>query len=134
MIYSGFRISAYRQLEINMEEQYFRGGIKTSSGKNRLVPFNHEIIPFIHKDNALFTKSVTVFRADFMSSLRSIGIASHTPHDCRHTFSWLCDKYKVDTLAKKMLLGHSLGNDVTDLRYGHRTLDELRYEINKICR
>ncbi len=134
MIYSGFRISAYRQLEINMEEQYFRGGIKTSFGKNRLVPFNHEIIPFIHKDNGLFTKRAAIFRADFTTVLTNIGITGHTPHDCRHTFSWLCDKYKVDSLAKKMLLGHALGNDVTDLRYGHRTLDELRHEINKICR
>jgi len=24
----------------------------------------------------------------------------HTPHDCRHTFSWLCDKYGVDSDSK----------------------------------
>lgn len=134
MIYSGFRISAYGKLEVNMDEEYFRGGVKTKAGKNRIVPFNKEIIPFIHNDNILFTKNVRGIRNDFNTVLADIGITGHTPHDCRHTFSWLCDKYKVDTLAKKMLLGHALGNDVTDLRYGHRTIAELRREINKICR
>lgn len=133
MIYSGFRISAYGKLEINIEEQYFRGGVKTESSKNRIVPFHKKIIPFIHSDNILFSKNVGNFRREFNAALDSIGITGHTPHDCRHTFSWLCDKYKVDALSKKMLLGHALGNDVTDLRYGHRTVEELRHEINKIC-
>ena len=136
MIYSGFRISAYRKLEINLEEQYFRGGVKTVSGKNRIVPFHHLIIPLIRKDNPLFTCGVNWFRIQFSEALKDIGIQGHTPHDCRHTFSWLCDRYKVDTLSKKMLLGHALGKDVTDLKYGHRTTEELRTEINKIkfCR
>lgn len=134
MIYSGFRISAYKTMEINLEEQYFRGGVKTQAGKNRIVPFNKEIIPFITKENVLFTRQSRLYRADFTAALQKLGIYGHTPHDCRHTFSWLCDKYKVDALSKKMLLGHALGNDVTDLRYGHRTVEELRTEINKICR
>lgn len=136
MIYSGFRISAYSKMEINMEEQYFRGGVKTRAGKNRIVPFNTEILPFIKPDNVIFRTSPPQFRAQFSEELGKIGIRNHTPHDCRHTFSWLCDKYHVDALSKKMLLGHALGNDVTDLKYGHRTVEELREEINKIriCR
>ncbi len=118
MIYSGFRISAYNKLEINMEEQYFRGGVKTKAGKNRIVPFNREIIPFIDQENPLFHLSSVRFRTRFMEELSVTGITSHTPHDCRHTFSWLCDKYHVDTLSKKMLMGHALGNDITDLKYG----------------
>ncbi len=132
MIYSGFRISAYQKLEINMEQQYFQGGVKTAAGKNRIVPFNKGIVPFIHRDNPLFTSPAVQFRSFFSAALKDIGITDHTPHDCRHTFSWLCDKYNVNALSKKMLMGHALGNDVTDLKYGHRTLDELRAEINKI--
>lgn len=134
MIYSGYRISAYRTLEINMDDQYFRGGVKTTAGKNRIVPFSPEIAPFIRADNVLFCKNKQIFRKMFSEALQAIGITGHTPHDCRHTFSWLCDKYHVDALSKKMLMGHALGNDVTDLRYGHRTLDELRAEISKIKR
>ena len=132
MVYSGFRISAYRKLEINVSEQYFRGGVKTSAGKDRIVPFNKEIIPFIKTENPLFYTPKEQFRAIFRKELSKLGITNHTPHDCRHTFSWLCDKYKVDSLSKKMLLGHALGNDVTDLKYGHRTVEELRREINKL--
>ncbi len=134
MIYSGFRISAYSKIELHMEEQYFKGGVKTKAGKGRIVPFNKEIIPFISPKNILFQTTAAKFRTLFHNELRNIGIENHTPHDCRHTFSWLCDKYKVDSLSKKMMLGHALGNDVTDLKYGHRTLEELRIEINKICR
>lgn len=56
----------------------------------------------------------------------------HTPHDCRHTFSWLCDKYKIDELSKHLMMGHSLGGDVEKSVYGHRTIEELKTEINKI--
>ena len=132
MIYSGYRIAAYSTLEINMEEQYFKGGVKTAASKGRIVPFNHLIIPFITPKLELFKLQSQAFRKLFNVELEKLGITGHTPHDCRHTFSWLCDKYKVDHLAKKLLLGHALGNDVTDLRYGHRTLTELRSEINKI--
>lgn len=134
MVYSGFRISAYRRMEINFDGQYFRGGVKTRAGKNRIVPFSREIVPFIRMDSPLFSLAPAKFRIKFSAALSAIGISGHTPHDCRHTFSWLCDKYHVDTLSKKMLMGHALGNDVTDLKYGHRTVEELRAEINKICR
>lgn len=132
MIYSGFRIAAYRNLKIDMVNQYFQGGVKTVAGKDRIVPFNRLIIPLINPDLELFQVTKETFRKRFSSALLELGIAGHTPHDCRHTFSWLCDKYGVDNLSKRIMLGHSLGNDVTDLKYGHRTIEELRTEINKI--
>ncbi len=132
MVYSGYRISAYRGMEVNLQERCFRGGVKTAAGKNRIVPFSPLIEEIVDPDMELFQKGAGAFRALFSEALSSIGITGHTPHDARHTFSWLCDKYQVDPLAKKMLLGHSLGGDVTDSRYGHRTADELRTEISKI--
>ena len=42
------------------------------------------------------------------------------------------DKYKIDDLSKHLLMGHSLGNDIEKSVYGHRTLEELRTEIEKI--
>ena len=72
------------------------------------------------------------FRHLMYNELEALGIEKHTPHDCRHTFSWLCDKYEVDRFSKKLMLGHALGNDVTDAVYGHRTVEELRSEIHKI--
>ncbi len=61
-----------------------------------------------------------------------VGNPKHTPHDCRHTFSALCEKYGVRENDRKRMLGHSFGGDVTNAVYGHRTLEELRDEIEKI--
>lgn len=138
MIYSGFRISAYETLEINLKEQYFKGGIKTRSGKNRIVPFHYAIAPFAAEFNPRNFCGAAFRKQHFYPLLKQLNILysdsgkKHTPHDCRHTFSWLCDKYHVDDLSKHLLMGHSLGSDVEKSVYGHRTVEELRSEINKI--
>ena len=122
MIYSGFRVSALKSWEINLEDNTIYGGVKT--GK-RTVPIHPAIAPFVAK--AQFYKSKY-----FRKGLAPYGILNHTPHDCRHTFSWLCDKYNVDNISKHMLMGHALGKDVESKVYSHRTIDELRAEIEKI--
>lgn len=138
MIYSGYRITAYETLEVNLEEQYFRGGIKTRSGKNRIVPFHRAIVPFAEEFKPKEFNGDAFRKREFYPLLKQLDIQytnsgkKHTPHDCRHTFSWLCDRYHVDELSKHMLMGHSLGNDVEKSVYGHRTIEELRTEINKI--
>lgn len=132
MIYSGYRIAAYQKIEINFKERYFKGGVKTRASKGRVVPFSPLIVPFINPQNELFANDSDHFRESFKIELAKIGITNHTPHDCRHTFSWLCDIFKVDALSKRMLMGHSLGKDVTDIKYGHRTIEDLRAEVNKI--
>ena len=140
MIYSGFRIRAFETIEINKEELYFKGGVKTAAGKGRTVPIHPAIASFAFT----FRKHYPKFRTNtyrtyhFYPALKRLGIETtksgkkHTPHDCRHTFSWLCDKYKVDELSKHFLMGHSPGKDVEKAVYGHRTFEELREEINKI--
>ena len=74
----------------------------------------------------------------FYPCLESMGLSrastgeKRTPHDFRHTFSWLADKYGMDNLSKHLIMGHSLGTDVESSVYGHRTIDELKAEIEKI--
>lgn len=140
LIYSGFRISAFKNMEINLAERYFRGGIKTKAGKNRFAPIHDSIFKMVEKYNGdtFLTVSTLTYRNSFYATLESLGIATtvsgkrHTPHDCRHTFSWLCDKYGVNDFSKHLLMDHSLGGDVERSIYGHRTEEELREEMNKI--
>lgn len=136
MCYSGFRISAYKTLEVNLEELYFRGGIKTKAGMNRIVPIHSAILPLVterlKRDGELFKISKKDFRTKMYLLFEQIGIKKHTPHDCRHTFSRLCEKYKVNENDRKRMMGHSFGTDITNGVYGHRTCDELRNEIEKI--
>ena len=77
-------------------------------------------------------RSISQFRRDMKSTLRKLGLPERTPHSCRHTFSRLCESYGVREADRKRMLGHSFGNDITNGVYGHRTLEELRTEIEKI--
>lgn len=138
LIYSGFRITEFLTADFNREEMYYQGGVKTRAGKNRIVPVNDLVAPFV--DYRFEDKPTARYREMFESCLKKYGIITsekgtkHTPHDCRHTFSWLCDKYNVDDLSKHLLMGHSMGSDIEKSVYGHRTIEELRVEINKIKR
>lgn len=145
MCYSGYRISAFTNMEIHLEEAYFMGGVKTKSSKERSVPIHSGIYAFVERrlrqpkyngKNLLLCSPVR-FRILMHAKLEELGIAyandkKHTPHDCRHTFSWLCEHYKVSENDRKRMLGHSFGNDITNAVYGHRTVEELREEIEKI--
>ena len=132
----GFRISAYKKMEVNLEEQYFRGGVKTKNGRDRIVPIHSGIFDLvkrrIERDGQLFSFSPPIFREKMYRSLKCIGVEKHTPHDCRDTFATLCDAAGVDRYYLKRLIGHSLSNDITEDKYVHPSLDSLRAEIEKI--
>lgn len=136
MCYSGYRITAYESLEVNLEEMYFKGGIKTKAGKGRIVPIHSAIQGLvssrINRFGNLLGSSSNLFRTSMYNTLSALGIEKHTPHDCRHTFSALCEKYGVNENDRKRMLGHSFGTDITNGVYGHRTLEDLRTEIEKI--
>lgn len=140
MIYSGYRIAAFKNLQINLNEKYFKGGVKTKAGRDRIVPIHPSIFNMVESyDGDTWLKfGVDTYRTNFYTTLDSLGIGvsskntKHTPHDCRHTFSWLCDKYKVDDTSKHLLMGHVVKGDVEKKVYAHRTLEELRAEIEKI--
>lgn len=135
MCYSGFRIAAYRSMNVDLEEKYFRGGVKTGNGKNRIVPIHSAILPLVKKriarDGTILNVTTNTFRKSMYPVLESIGIQKHTPHDCRHTFSKLCEDFEVKENDRKRMLGHSFA-DITNAKYGHRDLESLRAEIEKI--
>lgn len=66
------------------------------------------------------------------TTLETISLPKHTPHDCRHTFSMLCERYHVNENDRKRMMGHSFRSDITNGIYGHRSIEELRNEIEKI--
>lgn len=140
MCYSGFRISEYKDLEINLNKNYFCGGIKTVSGKDRTVPIHPGILSFVknrlEKFGSLMPGRTDDYRLNhFYPTLDRLQIRekyNHTPHDCRHTFSKLCERYSVRENDRKRMLGHSFQNDITNAVYGHRDLEDLRTEIQKI--
>ena len=55
----------------------------------------------------------------------------HTPHEARHTFITLAKEAEMNEYCLKLIVGHEIG-DVTERVYTHRTLENLRTEIEKI--
>ena len=140
MCYSGWRIGELENLEVNLDKRYFQGGSKTKAGKDRIVPIHPCIYNFVKSridtDGTLLNMHKVTYRMfrfyPILEKLGIVGDPKHTPHDCRHTFSALCEKYGVRENDRKRLLGHAFGNDITNAVYGHRTVEELRTEIEKI--
>lgn len=139
MCYSGFRIKAYETIEVNLKEKYFKGGIKTAAGKERIVPIHSCIYDMVKRRIKKFGKLLPISDYDFRNEMYKFMEShdfekhneKHTPHDCRHTFSMLCEKYGVRDNDRKRMLGHSF-QDISNKVYGHRELEELRKEIEKI--
>lgn len=135
MCYSGFRISEYENVEVNIEGGYFQGGIKTDAGKSRVVPIHSAILPLVRRrmarDGHILNCPTSRLRKRMYTVLERAGIEKHTPHDCRHTFSELCERYEVRENDRKRMLGHVF-KDVTNKVYGHRTVEDLQKEIEKI--
>ena len=139
MCYSGWRIDEITHLNVDLARQCYTGGNKTKAGKFRTVPIHPLIFPFVRRRMDEYGKLLTVapqtYRKNFYKSMERLGITGdpkHTPHDCRHTFSALCERYHVAENDRKRMMGHSFGADITNSVYGHRTLDDLRGEIEKI--
>lgn len=136
MCYSGFRIAAYKTIKTDIKDWSFQGGLKTAAGKGRIVPIHSAIQELVEarldQKGCILKESPNTFRKKMYKTLDRLGIDKHTPHDCRHTFRRLCEKYKVPDPDCKRMMGHSFGQDITNGIYGHRTLEELRAEIEKI--
>lgn len=135
MCYSGFRIGEMKTLEVNLSDGYFFGGSKTKAGKDRYVPIHSGILPLVRRlisgNKMPIFKSLESFRRRFKKFLSSNQLPKHTPHDTRHTFAKLCDEYYVFENDKKRVLGHAF-SDVTNKVYGHRDIESLREQIEKI--
>lgn len=133
MIYSGFRISAYESMDVNLADRYFQGGVKTAAGRNRIVPIHPAILPLVRKrlrrDGCLIGNAHSYARK--IKTWCYDHRMNHTAHHTRHTFSMLCEKYGVRENDRKRLLGHSF-KDVTNAVYGHRDIEALRQEVLKI--
>ena len=129
MIYSGFRVSEFKDMVIG--DGTMTGGVKTKAGKHRTVPIHHRIAPLISRrlvyDEHLIS-SPQVFRREMYAYLKKAGMAPHTPHDTRHTFSMLCERYGVSDHDRKRMMGHKI-DDITAGTYGHRTIDDLIAEM-----
>lgn len=146
-IYSGWRpqeLAILKIENISLEDiAYFKGGLKTEAGKNRIVPIHSKIMELVlkryNKNNIyLFNDengqqgtymTYDKYRGRFKKVMEKLKM-NHKPHDARHTFATKAKIDNVDEYVIKLLMGHAI-NDVTEA-YTHRDINNLRNEIEKI--
>lgn len=139
LCYTGFRVSEFLNLSrfsySTDHGGYFRGGTKTTAGKDRIVPIHPKLKPFVRAwmakggdtiicDADGHALSPTEYRIHFSTLMAQIGAEEATPHWCRHTFATRLHAAKADSLVTKWLLGHSTKSDIT-AHYTHQTIDQL---------
>lgn len=118
---------------------YMITGSKTDAGKNRIIPIHDTIKPIIIEllkehpaylitDNQNDSKW---FLNNHFEPLMSKMNLNKTTYACRHTFSTLAKQFKVDSFARKRIMGHK-SNDMTDDVYTHTIINTLYKEIHKI--
>lgn len=151
--YSGWRpteIISLKVTNVDWENKYIRGGIKTNAGKNRIVPIHHSVEHIVKKyyDEALNIGSEYLFNDT--SKKKGIGLSYDqwlsrfnnavyilnfdgylTPHSCRHTFITRGKISGVNEYILKLLAGHKIG-DLTEKVYTHREIQDLSDAINSI--
>lgn len=140
-MYTGFRLNELLGMKveyINLKEQYFRYGSKTTSGKDRIVPIHPKILPFIEKrmnDGSKFLfsnkgKRTSEFKYyEFWNEVMiKIGAEDKTPHECRHTFRTWLDNVNANARCIDLLMGHK-SKDIGNRVYNHKTIEQLRTAI-----
>ncbi len=144
MIYTGLRIEEFLSMQtcdVHLREKYMIGGVKTLSGKNRIIPIADKIYPYVcgiyNKDNSyLFNNGgKRCCRSVFMDSvwnptMEQLGM-NHLPHDTRYTCATLMDRAGVNDNCKKTILGHAK-QGVTNKIYVEKDLQDLLDAINMI--
>lgn len=152
--YSGWRpreMCLMKIANVDLQQWTFKGGMKTMSGTNRLVPIHSKIRSLVkkHFDRAVMLKSdylfnytdtqdgnymITYYRYkkifDTIKERLNLN-PSHRPHDGRVHFVTTAKKFNVDDYAIKYIVGHAI-TDITEKIYTQRNIEWLQSEIEKI--
>lgn len=147
-LYSGCRpmeIFTIKTVDVHLEDNYLRGGIKTEAGIFRVIPIHdkikhiveanynkeHEYLFMNNKNNSNpIPMTYDVFKSRHKRALESLNI-THYPADSRHTFITHAKEIDMNEYVLKLIVGHYI-DDVTEKTYTHRKIKELIAAINTI--
>jgi len=146
MIYTGLRVGELlliKTADIDIENRTMKGGLKTAAGKNRIIPINKKILPYIaerkdkgheflivnHENKQM--KYWNYYEEKWKIIMEQLEMPDHRPHDCRHTFATLMDNAGANKVSIKRIMGHA-SNDITDKVYTHKDIEELKKAVDLI--
>ena len=152
--YMGWRpqeLATLQLSEVNLTDWYMQAGMKTESGKQRIVPIHTQIrdlvkqnydiavslgSPYLFNDkgqlNGSYKLTYDKYAHRFKKAIEQLNLnPEHRPHDPRNTFITREKKAGVDEYALKEMAGHKI-LDITESVYTLRDLEWLRSDIEKI--
>ncbi len=144
-IYTGMRPTELYEIKIDdvhLKERYLIGGVKTATGRNRVIPIAKCILPYVSEiySQARFSQSPTLLPQGYLpvymgyplkKLCKDLGLQLHRPHDTRHTFVTLAQNYGMDLYTLKKIVGHAQG-DVTNDVYTHKNTQQLIDAVDKL--
>lgn len=146
LCYTGMRPTELVKVEkanVDLENKFFVGGMKTAAGRGRKIPIADKIFTFfkdacerstgkcIFSDENGKNISYDKYRHRYWEPVMDMFAMDHLPGDGRHTCASLLDDKDVNAKIKKLILGHA-SSDVTERVYTHKTLEQLLEAINLI--
>lgn len=152
--YSGWRPQELGLIElknVDLDNWFFTGGLKSDAGRNRVVPIHTKIRPLVKNryEEAIQLGSQYLFNYPeatkngmfldydrywyrFKIIVKKLELnPDHRPHDGRKHFVTMAKKYNVHEYAIKYLIGHAI-RDITESVYTDRENEWLAEEIEKI--
>lgn len=154
--YSGWRpqeLGLIKLENVDLENDTFIGGMKTTAGTNRIVPIHSKIKPLVKArydeakrigseylinctDSTTHRGSIKLTYDKYSNRFCKIRDAlklnsQHRAHDGRVHFVTFAKKCGVDEYAIKYIVGHAI-TDITEKVYTQRDIDWLKLEIEKI--
>lgn len=141
MLYTGMRpgeMLTVLKSNVNFDEQYLTGGIKTEKSKKRKIILPDKIIPVIR---LLYDRSPTDtlspykreddFYNDWTHKKSELRLNSKlVPYCCRHTYVTNCTNLKISPAMLQELTGHK--DYDTTLEYTHLSVKDRLEEVNKL--
>ena len=143
-IYAGNRIEELlftKTADVHLDDGYFIAGLKTTSGKRRIIPIHHELLPIFRKyynpDNEfLFTINNDKidydkqFLPSYNAFMEKLGM-EHKTHDGRKTLHSELDRLKANKVCVNKIFGHKSG-DIGNDTYSKKGLEELKNTIELV--
>lgn len=142
MLYSGLRIEELLRVkisDINIDESYLVGGIKTDAGKKRIIPLHRFLLPII-KERSCQTWLVELdgsrmsykkYRSQVWNPIMKKYGHDYTPHDTRHTFMTAMHRAGASDFYIQKIVGHTSKNTAHSV-YTHVEPSELVAEVNRL--
>ena len=145
LAYTGMRIEELLTLPksaVNLEERYMIWGMKTESGKERVIPISKKIIPVLenmmtsptsrvieYKGKKLKYGALNVYFKKYLPLMKAD--KTHTIHDFRRTTTSMLSDADVPLTTIQKIVGHK-PTDVTSQVYIQKSLTSLLKAIDKI--